>query len=101
MRVYRNSDVERIVAAVPSGHYHTRLAIYLNDQVIVLQEATIAAIVRAYAYTTIHPTRRGIILKHRRLGKEFKKPGFASDQLLEVPDSDREAVEIIDKLVSR
>ncbi len=101
VKVYRNSDVERIVAAIPSGHYHTRFAIYLNDQVIVLQEATIAALVRAYAYTSIHPTRRGVILERRRLSRESKKQGFASDQLLEVPNSEMEAVEIIDKIMGR
>ncbi len=98
LRIYGNSDVEKIVAAIPTDHFHTRFAIYLKDQVIVLQEATVAALVRAYAYTSIHPTRRGIILRQRVLGNNEKKHGFARVQLLE-EGGEEEAVRIIDEIM--
>lgn len=99
IHVYGNMDVEKIVAGIPSGHYHTRFAIFLRDQVIILQEAAVAALVRAYAYTSIHPTRRGIILTQKQLGSNEKKHGFAKHQLIEIPGSEDEAVRIIDELL--
>ncbi len=99
IHVYSNSDVEKIVAGIPSGHYHTRFAIFLKDQVIILQEATVAALVRAYAYTSIHPTRRGIILVQKLLGSNEKKHGFAKYQLIEISGSGDKAVKIIDELL--
>ncbi len=99
VRIYRNMDVEKIVAAIPGGHLHTRLAIFLPDQVIVLQEASVAAIVRAYAATAIHPTRRGIVLVNKRLGKNQRKPGFAEHQLVE-DGGEEEAVETMERLAA-
>lgn len=88
--VYRNCDVERLLVAIPKGHKHLRLIIEFKDQVIVLQEATVAAIVRAYVDTVTHPKRRCVEL----VMKEFKpseiKNGYAFCQLIEGSSSEEE-----------
>lgn len=81
VRIYRNEDVKKIVACIPQGHLHTRFIIELSDQVIVLQEATVAGIVRAFALTSLHPTRRYIVLTSQ--SPENAKKGFAKHQLIE------------------
>ena len=80
-RVYRNEDVRRVVAFIPEGHAHLRLIIELSDQVIILQEATVAAIVRAYVSVVTHPTRRAVELVQSR--PAGRKPGYAEHQLVE------------------
>lgn len=99
LKIYRNEDIEEIIAAIPKNHYHVRFLIKFKDQAIVLQEATVAALVRAYAYTVLHPSRRGIILRKRAMGKNEKKPGFASYQIIELIDSEEEAVKIITDII--
>lgn len=91
VKIYSNQDVLEIIAAIPEGHYHTRFILKLKDQIIVLQEATVAGLLRAFALTALHPTRKGIILKNK-LVKQEKKHGFAKYQLIEIPDSEEEAV---------
>ncbi len=100
LRVYRNEDVERIVAFIPRGHMHTRLLLILEDQAIVLQEATVAAIVRAYASVALHPSRRAVELERRRLGKGERKPLFAEHQLVETNRDEDEVLEWVEKLIA-
>jgi len=100
VKVYRNEDVERIAAFIPRGHMHTRLAIVLPDQVIVLQEATVAAIVRAYASVALHPTRRALELENKRLGKRERKPLFAEHQLVETNRGEDEVLDWAEKLLA-
>lgn len=90
IRVYSNSDVLKIVAFIPPGHRHMRLAIFLKDQVIVLQEASVAAIARAYLEIATHPTRKAIEYIQRKLDKEVRKPGYAEYQLIEVDKTEEE-----------
>jgi hypothetical protein len=99
VKIYRNEDVEEIIAAIPRGHRHVRFLIRFRDQEILLQEATVAAIVRAYALTALHPARQGIILRRKILGKGDKKIGFASAQLIEEYGSEGEAVNRITKII--
>ncbi len=99
VKIYRNEDVVEIIAAIPNGHYHVRFLVRFKDQEILLQEATVAAIVRAYVLTALHPIRRGIILRRRVLGKESRKKGFASAQLIEEHGSEEEAVSYITKIM--
>ncbi|WP_460024850.1 hypothetical protein [Infirmifilum sp. SLHALR2] len=89
-RVYRNEDVKRVVAFVPRGHKHVRVLIELADVAIVLQEATVAGIVRAYIDVALHPSRTAVELVSRRL--EERKSGFAEHQLVE---SDRNEDEVL------
>ena len=95
-RVYPNDRVKEIVAAIPRGHRHLRLAIVFDDQVIVLHEATVAAIVRAYTSVALHPSRKGIWLSGRYMGSSERKHGFAKYQIIEDHShSEDDAVETI------
>jgi len=98
VKIYKNEDVIEIVAAIPRGHYHTRFLIKFKDQEILLQEATVAALMRAYAIVATHPTRKGIVLQKKVLDKKEKKLGFAYVQLLEKPGSE-EAIDIISSII--
>ena len=55
----------------------------LGDQVIVLHEAAVAALVKTYAIVATHPTRQAVELESRRLPKRRRKFGYAEWQLLE------------------
>ncbi|MEM1644531.1 MAG: hypothetical protein QXL96_01460 [Ignisphaera sp.] len=94
IKVYRNSDIIKIVAFIPSCHRHIRLVLITKDQAIVLHEATVAAIVRAYVDITTHPMRRAIEYNQVKLEKDLKKSGYADHQLIE---SDRAEIEIINE----
>ena len=98
-KLYPNSCVKRIVAGVPSGHLHMRLAIELCDQTIVLHEAAVAAIVRAYASIALHPQRRAIELRVRKLEKNERKPLFAEYQLLESESPKHAALHELEKIL--
>ena len=88
--VFRNSDVKKIVAFIPRGHKHIRLYIEFDEMKIILQEATVAAIVRAYVNIKNHPTRRAYELVSQRLME--RKEGYAEYQLIE---STRDEEEIL------
>jgi len=100
IKIYRNEDVEEVVVAIPRNHRHVRVLIKLRDQGIVLQEASVAAIARAYLSVLLHPSRRGIILKNARISERERKPGYAEYQLIEIPNSEEEAVNIMTSIVS-
>jgi hypothetical protein len=81
-RVLRNEDVAEIVAEIPDGHRHLRTTLRLADgSAVTLQEATVAAIVRAYVAVKTDPLRNGVTLKGRRV--PGRKEEFAEWQLLE------------------
>ena len=83
-RIIRNEDIERVTLAVPDGHQHLRATITLKDgSEIVLQEATLANLSRAYVGLKTHPTRRSVVLVGREVSD--RKSGFASWQLVEEP----------------
>ncbi len=90
VKIYRNSDVEAIIAGIPRGHYHIRMMLVFKNQAIVLHEATIAAIVRAYIDIITHPLRRAVVMYRRRLTE--KKHGYAQDQLIEVDKINQDEV---------
>ena len=80
--IIRNEDIEELTAEIPEGHLHLRTAIRLRDGTeLVFQEATAAAIVRAYITVKTHPT----ILRVRLIGKkqEERKDGYSGWQLME------------------
>ncbi|WP_276813833.1 hypothetical protein, partial [Desulfurococcus amylolyticus] len=68
-------------------HRHVRLILKLSDQIIILQEATVAAIVRAYLNIALHPTRKYIRLVKRCLSD--LKQGFAKTQLMEESEDNK------------
>lgn len=83
-KVIACTDVAEVELAVPPGHQHLRARLGLADgTVLVLQEATLANLVRAYVSLKTHPTRRSVVLRGVALAEQERKPGFAAWQLLE------------------
>ncbi len=83
-RVLANTDIAEILVATPPGHQHLRTTIKLQSgEEIVLQEATVANLVRAYVSIKTHPQKSSC----RRLGTDLtnaeRKAEYASWQLLE------------------
>lgn len=78
----RNEDIREMRIEVPEGHKHLRTTLSLQDgSELVLQEATVANLVRAYVTVKTHPQKSSILLKGTALSD--KKPGFADWQLIE------------------
>ena len=78
----RNEDIKEILVEIPEGHKHIRTKITLQDNTeLVLQEAAIANITRAYITVKTHPQKESVKLKGRQLAD--KKDGYADWQLLE------------------
>lgn len=95
--VYRNEDIERVIAFIPPGHMHVRVLIETKDKIIVFQEATIAGIIRAYVNVGMHPYKKALELQCTRLRKDSRKIGFAEYQLIE---SNRSEKSILDEVAS-
>jgi len=96
IKVYPNDRVKEILAAIPRGHTHLRLALIFDDQVIILHEATVAAIVRTYINIVLHPSKRGIRLRGRCMSSDERKHGYARYQLIEDTEySEDDAVKTI------
>ncbi len=80
--VLRNEDVTEIVAEIPEGHHHLRTTVTLAyGSSLTLQEATVAAIVRAYVSVKTDPLRSGTVLRGRKV--PGRKDGYAEWQLME------------------
>jgi len=78
----RNEDIKEILVEIPDGHKHIRAKITLQDDTeLVLQEAAVANITRAYITVKTHPQKKSVKLKGRQLTD--KKDGYADWQLLE------------------
>jgi len=83
-RILANADIAEIVLAPPPGHQHLRATIKLHSgEEIVLQEATVANLVRAYVGIKTHPQKTSCRLVGRELSEDERKDGFAVWQLLE------------------
>ena len=81
-RVIRTSDVLNVEMAVPAGHQHLRTVLTLADGLeLELQEATLAALVRAYVRIKTDPEIAALTLKGKALPQ--RKEGFAEWQLVE------------------
>lgn len=82
LRSLRNEDVTLVVAEIPAGHRHLRTTVSLADgSSVTFQEATVAAIVRAYVAVKTDPLRDRIVLAGRMVAE--RKAGYAEWQLLE------------------
>ena len=78
----KNEDIKEILVEIPEGHRHIRTKITLQDDTeLVLQEAAVANITRAYITVKTHPQKESVKLKGRQLTD--KKDGYADWQLLE------------------
>jgi hypothetical protein len=77
-----NADIREIELTVPRGHHHLRSVIRLQSgEEIVLQEATVANLVRGYITVKTHPKKKSIRMRGTQLNE--RKKGFADWQLLE------------------
>lgn len=82
--VLRNEDVLEVVAEIPAGHRHLRTTVLLADGTsLTFQEATVAAIVRAYVAVKTDPRKNRVVLRGRQVPE--RKEGYAEWQLLEEP----------------
>lgn len=97
LEVFRNRDIDMIIVGTPSGHRHLRLVIKSGNKYLVFQEATIAAIVRAYISIKTHPLRRAI--KMVKYNLVDKKEGYADHQLLEINIDDKAIIEELDRIL--
>jgi hypothetical protein len=80
--IIRNEDVRELVVEIPEGHEHIRVAIAFQDGTEwILQEATVANLVRAYLTVKTHPLIARVRLEGQRLTQA--KKGYAEWQLLE------------------
>lgn len=93
-RIIRNEDIEKVLVGVPKGHKHLRVCMKLkNNSAMILQEATIANILRAYVTIGTHPKIKAQELKMYVLGETSQKQGYALHQLLEISRSQEEIEE--------
>ena len=77
--ILANADIAEIELSVPKGHQHLRAAIRLQDgRELVLQEATVANLVRAYVTIKTHPQQTAVTLRGTELAEEERKAGFAA-----------------------
>lgn len=83
-RILANTDIESVEMEIPGGHRHLRTILRLRSgEELVLQEATVANLVRAYVTLKTHPQKEGVRLIGRTLAAGEKKEEFADWQLLE------------------
>lgn len=81
-RVLRNEEVVEILLEVPEGHAHLRAFVRLiGGEELVLQEATVANLARAFVTLKTHPSRTAVRLVGRCVAD--RRPGYAEWQLLE------------------
>jgi len=98
--IIRNCDVQRVVIGIPKSHKHLRIAIFLNnDMVLVFHEATMANIMRAFITVKTHPLVEAVELQSVKL--EQRKKGFAEYQLLEVKRSAKDISEELLNIITR
>lgn len=77
-----NEDVKEVLAEIPEGHRHIRAVVHLNDGTeLLLREATLANLTRAYIMLKTHPRKRSVKLTGRKI--KSGKPGYAEWQLIE------------------
>jgi hypothetical protein len=88
--ITRNEDIKELIVEIPEGHKHVRTTIVFQDDTEwILQEATIANLVRAYITLKTHPIMTRVRLEGQRLVRA--KEGYAEWQLLEgVPKGEEE-----------
>lgn len=81
-RVLSTEAVVGLVAEIPEGHRHLRTTLTLADgTALTLQEATVAAIVRAYVAVKTDPVTTRVAMRGGKLAR--RKAGYAEWQLVE------------------
>ncbi len=98
----RVEDVERVIAFIPKGHQHVRLLLKLKGgETLILQQALLDGMLRAYVNVSLHPVRKAAELVPKELLKTEKKAGFARWQLVESGRAESEILDEADKCFSR
>ncbi len=97
IQIFRNRDVEELMIGVPEGHMHLRLILKIRGRYYVLQEATVAAIVRGYINIKTHPSKKAVKMMGRKL--QDRKAGYAEHQLVEVDADDEEIINEISRII--
>ena len=83
-QILANADILEVEVAIPEGHRHVRTIVRLRDGgEIILQEATVANLVRAFVTVKTDPQKSSCRLVARELPEGQRKKGFAPWQLLE------------------
>jgi len=83
--VLRNDQVVALEVSVPAGHRHLRARLCLDDgRTIVIQEATLAAMARAYLIAKTDPLEGACRLRGVRIDETRLREGFADWQLLPI-----------------
>lgn len=83
-QILANADILEVEVTIPEGHRHIRTIIRLRGGgEIVLQEATMANLVRAFVTVKTDPQKSSCRLVARELSETQRKKGFARWQLLE------------------
>ncbi len=95
--VFRNEDIDRVIAFIPPRHKHIRVLIETKDSIFIFQEATIANLVRAYIMVSTHPTLKAVELVKSHL--KDKKDGFAEYQLVESKRIEDEIISELSKVI--
>jgi len=96
--VFSNEDLSHAILAVPEGHRHLRLAITTKDgDAIVLQEAAVAAVVRAYTTIKTHPAKRAVKMVSLQLPE--RKKDYAENQLIEADAADEDVAREITEIL--
>ena len=83
-RILANADIREINLEIPQGDKHLRTTIRLSSgEELILQEATVANLVRGYINVKTHPRMAECRLTGQLLSEEDMKEGYAPWQLLE------------------
>jgi len=81
-RILSTEEVTGLIAEIPEGHRHLRTTLNFADGTsLTLQEASVAAIVRAYTVIKTDPVRTKVVMHGQALSAS--KSGYAEWQLLE------------------
>jgi len=102
IHIIRNEDVNQVLIGTPEDHKHLRVCMKLkNGSIIILQEATVANISRAYITIKTHPNIQAQELKMKLLTEDSRKEGYATHQLLEAPRKNRDIKKELKKLLEK
>ena len=88
-----------MLIGVPKGYKYLRVYMKLKDAALILQEATIANILRAYLTIKTHSTIRAQELKMHKLDETRTKQGYALHQLLGTSRNQEETLEELRELL--
>ncbi|MCD6451579.1 MAG: hypothetical protein J7L64_04385 [Acidobacteria bacterium] len=81
--ILRNEDITEVIIGIPEDHRHLRAVIKTKlGKTIIIHEASLANMVRAYITVKTHPVKKAVRLIGREITAE-RKGEYAHYQLLE------------------